>query len=268
MASLLDVQRGFRSAVLAGSRLTPSLVNGGPVSAVARLGIYRNNIIGNLTRALRLGFPAVERLVGENFFAAAAQRFIEASPPRTADLNQYGEGFADFLASFEPGRSVPYLPDVARLEWAVSRALHAPPAPALTAEAVSRVPPEHQADLRFRPHPTLSLLSLAYPGRAIWEAVLAPDDDRDARLATIDLQSGGEKLAVLRSNGAIEIEVLADAAFDLARMLTQDLALGDALERTAPQTVAPLLAAFLARGYFAGLSLSPDIAPITQGSMS
>ena len=96
MPSLLDVQRGFRTAVLAAdASLPPSLINGGTVSAAARLGVYRNNVIGNLTRALRLSFPAVDRLVGEDFFAAAAQRFIEASPPHAADLNQYGEDFAE-----------------------------------------------------------------------------------------------------------------------------------------------------------------------------
>ncbi len=269
MPSLLDVQRGFRTAVLAGSRLPPSLIDGGPVSAAARLGVYRNNVIGNLTRALRLSFPAVERLVGEDFFAAAAQRFIMVSPPHAADLNQYGDGFADFLASFEPAASVPYLPDAARLEWAVSRALHAPPAPALTAEAVSAVPPEQQADLRFGPHPTLSLLSLYYPARAIWEAVLAPDDEeRDARLEAIDLDSGGETLAVLRSDGAIEIEVLSDPAFELAQTLVADCALGDALERVAAKDAAPLLAGFLARGFFAGFSPTAINAPFAQGSMS
>lgn len=267
MPSLLDVQRGFRTAVLAGTGLPPSHIKDGPVSAAARLGVYRNNVIGNLTRALHLSFPAVERLVGDDFFAAAAQRFIVASPPHAADLNQYGEGFAGFLASFEPAESVPYLADVARLEWAVSRALHAPPAPALTAAAVSRVPPESQADLRFRPHPTLSLLSLDHPARAIWEAVLILDDDeRDAQLEAIDLDSGGERLAVLRSDGAVHIEVLSGPALDLAHALTTDCPLGDALERVPAQDAAPLLADFLARGYFAGFSLATDDAPITPGS--
>ena len=269
MPSLLDVQRGFRTAVLADASLPPSLINGGTVSAAARLGVYRNNVIGNLTRALRLSFPAVDRLVGEDFFAAAAQRFIEASPPHAADLNQYGEDFADFLASFEPAESVPYLADVARLEWAVSRALHAPPAPPLTPEALSTVPPEDQADLRLRPHPTLSLLSPGYPARAIWEAVLAPDDDeRDARLATIDLESAGERLAVLRSDGALEIEALSGPAFELAQALIAGRPLGDALERIPADDAAPLLADFLVRGFFADFSLSSDDASITQGLRS
>ena len=37
-----------------------------------RLGVYRNTVGVSLTRALRLSFPAVHKLVGEAFFEAAA----------------------------------------------------------------------------------------------------------------------------------------------------------------------------------------------------
>lgn len=266
MPRLLDVQRGFRTAMLTGNSMPPSVINGGEVGVAARLGIYRNNIIGNLTRTLRLSYPAVERLVGQAFFAAAAQRFIVAAPPCAADLNQYGEGCADFLASFEAAASVPYLADVARLEWAVSRALHAPPALPLAPEALGAVLAERQADLRFRPHPTLSLLTLDYPARAIWEAVLSADaDDRDARFADIDLKTGGETLAVLRSAGEVDIEVLSGPAFELAQALISGRPLGEALEHVPADDAALLLADFLARGFFSDFSLSTDDAPSTQG---
>jgi hypothetical protein len=270
MPCLLDVQRGFRTALLTGDGASlAAAVIGGRVSAAARLDIYRNNVTGNLTRALRLSYPAVERLVGEDFFAAAARRFIVASPPNVADLNQYGEGFADFLTSFEAAASVPYLPDVARLEWAVNRALHTPAAPSLTPEALIEVPAERQAALRFRAHPTVSLLSLNYPARAIWDAVLTDDaDERSDQLAAIDIEAGGEALAVLRRDGALDIDVLSDPAFELAHALTGGRLLGEALEGIAPDDAAPLLADFLIRGFFAGFHLPTENAPIKKGSMS
>lgn len=268
MPSLLELQRGFRAAVLDGEGVPPpSAISGGRVSAAARLGIYRNNVIGNLSRALRLSYPAVERLVGEDFFVAAAQRFIVTAPPHAADLNQYGNGFAAFLASFEAAASVPYLPDVARLEWAVSCALHARPALALAPEALSTVPPERQADLRFHPHPTLSLLALDHPAYAIWEAVLAPDvAECNAGLAIIDPESGGEKLAVLRTDGALSVETLSSPAYDLIYLLTNGCPLCEALECVSEQAAAPLLADFLARGFFCGFSLPADDLLTTKGA--
>ena len=269
MPSLLELQREFRTAVLTDAASPPSLISDGHVSAAARLAIYRNNVIGNLTRALQLSYPAVERLVGEDFFAGLAQRFIEAAPPSVADLNQYGEGVADFLASFEAAASVPYLANVARLEWAVSRALHAPPALPLTPEGLSTVPPEREAELRFEAHPTLSLLTLAYPAHAIWEAVLADDaDDRNARLAAIDIDAGGETLAVLRSDGALEVEILTAAAFELAQALAAGCPLGEALARVPADDAAPLLAEFLARGFFAGFSFSAEDKTTLRGTPS
>jgi len=266
MPCLLEVQRSFRDAVLAGDRApVPAEVVGGTVGAAARLAAYRNNVIGNLTRALQISYPAIQRLVGEEFFAVAAQHFIVASLPNVADLNKYGDGFADFLTSFEASAGVPYLADVARLEWAVNRAFHAPAVPPLDPQALRRVPAERQADLRFVVHPTLSLLRASYPARAIWEAVLTADaDERAARLAGIDLESGGETLAVLRRDEAPDVTALAEDAFELAQALIGGQTLGDALEHVVPEIAAALLADFLTRGFFADVYLPEQRPPTTE----
>jgi hypothetical protein len=57
MSSLLELQRTMRTALLAGSDTPLSSVVGGAIDAVARVRIYRNNVLGNLTGALRLTFP-------------------------------------------------------------------------------------------------------------------------------------------------------------------------------------------------------------------
>src|SRR5262249_46856368 len=71
-----------------------------------RLTIYRNTSRSALTNALRLNFPAVQRLVGEDFFTAAADTFITREPPQTARLDLYGQGFPEFLQSFEPAAAL------------------------------------------------------------------------------------------------------------------------------------------------------------------
>ncbi|MGH7122185.1 MAG: DNA-binding domain-containing protein [Acetobacteraceae bacterium] len=72
-------------------------MGGSKVPAEARLAVYRNNVIGSLTGALRPTYPAVERLVGKEFFAAAAARLIACEPPATRDLYEYDGAFPDFL---------------------------------------------------------------------------------------------------------------------------------------------------------------------------
>lgn len=256
MSSLLELQRNFRVALLAGTYAAASTVIGGTLDATARVRIYRNNVLGNLTGALRLTFPAVERLVGADFFAGAAAQFIPAAPPLSADLYEYGAAFPAFLAAFEPAQRITYLADVARLEWAVSQALHAPFVPALTASALLGVPEARQADLRFTPHPSLSLLALAHPAKAIWEAVLNEDAQAHATgLAAIDITAVGDVLAVLRGSDGLAVLTLSPIAYGLACALTDGRPLADALDLVPPDDAAPLLGGFIAHGLFAGCDL-------------
>lgn len=253
MTALHELQRRFRDAVLFAAP-APDEILGGRVPAAARIDIYRNNVVGNLTRALRLTYPAIERLVGEAFFATAAAGFINASLPTSADLYQYGCGFADFLAQFEPAIPLAYLPDVARLEWAVVGALHAPPAAPLDLAALATIPSECQPDLVFTPHPTLSLLALATPARAIWEAVLIADEDaRAAALGAIAPSGLRETLAVLRPGETLAVAPLAPAAFTLARSLAGGRRLVDALEDLAPEEAPSALTELLNYGLFVGV---------------
>src|SRR4051812_29625274 len=123
MPTLHETQTAFSRALLTQdcADLAPFIIEG----AAERLNIYRNTYKMALTNALRLCYPAVHRLVGEEFFAAVAQDFIAASPPCSASLDEYGAAFPDFLARIPSAAALPYLADVARLDWAVHRALHA-----------------------------------------------------------------------------------------------------------------------------------------------
>jgi len=258
MSSLLELQQDMRAALLATTDAKLSTVIGGALTAAARVRIYRNNVLGNLTGALRLTFPAVERLVGADFFAAAAARFISATPPVCADLYQYGAAFPAFLAAFDPAQGLAYLPDVARLEWAVSAALHTPFAPALMPDALLGVPEQQQPGLRFVAHPSLSLLALSHPAKAIWETVLSEDTDaRTVGFAAIDLAAPGDVLAVLCGADGIALLRLSPAAYDLARALTDGDFLADALDLVPPEDAVPLLGGLIAHGFFGRYDL-PD----------
>ncbi len=92
--------------------------------AVQRFNVYRNNVFAGLIEALRDSFPVVERLVGQEFFAALAQAYRHDNMPSSPVMMQYGAKFPDFLRRFEPVASLPYLPDVAQLEWLYSEAFH------------------------------------------------------------------------------------------------------------------------------------------------
>jgi hypothetical protein len=188
-----------------------------------------------------------ERLVGTEFFDHAANGFIHECPSVSGDIEDYGEAFAAFLARFPGAEALPYLPDIARLEWSCHRVFHSADQAPLALERLADVPPERYGQLRFRLHPASALLASDYPVHRIWETN-QPDYRGDE---TVDLSLGGVKLLLrrhfeveMRPLGAGEFAMLtglaagrpvaeafdtalaADAAFDLDVFLAQHVAGG------------------------------------------
>lgn len=147
-----------------------------------RFAVYRNNVVVSLVNALRTKFPATERIVGEDFFAAMARIFVMAQPPRSKLLHTYGDDFGDFIATFEPASDLPYLSDVARLEAARTRAYHAADARALTTTAFEHLDPHAIGALQLTLHPSLQIVCSCHPVVTIWsmntgETPLGPIED-------------------------------------------------------------------------------------------
>src|SRR5439155_20054249 len=196
MPSLRELQNAVRTSLVErDDSVAASYIVDDGLAPERRLSVYRNTFASNLVNALRLSYPAVHRLVGDEFFEVAAHVFVHERPPVSAYLDEYGAEFAEFLARFPPAASLGYLADVARIEWAVNRALHAPDAEPLDVTRLAALEQNDHDRVRFVPHPSVSLVSANYPVDAIWRAVLAQDD---SALAAIDLAAGGCLLLVER----------------------------------------------------------------------
>ena len=213
-----------------------------------RLDIYRNTIVSGLTKALRLSHPVVERLVGREFFDGAAQIFIEGHLPRAACLDQYGEEFADFLRYFPPAASLAYLADVAKLEWAINCSLHAPDVAPVELVALAAIPADEQERVCFVAHPSVRLLSVAYPVDRVWRAVLAGDD---AELMSLDTGAAGPiNLMVERCPTGVEIVRLDAPAWHFLATLCDGEPLHSAIKKATGLDASAALAEHLAAGRF------------------
>lgn len=168
-----------------------------------RFNVYRNNVFVSLIEALEGRFPAVCRLVGEEFFRATARAFIENHPPRSPVLLHYGGEFPGFLDGFEPAVSVPYLADVARLEWAWNEAYHAPDASPLSADEMSALASADIANATITLHPSLRFVASSFPVVMLWTAMT---DETDLDENTLD--AGPEDALVLRPELDVEVRQL------------------------------------------------------------
>ena len=253
MPSLREVQRAVaRSVFSADAGEALAHVAGGTIAAAERFAVHRNNAAVTLIEALRLVYPVVDKLVGAEFFAGAAHAFIARHPPRTACLNDYGAQFAEFLAGFPAAARLTYLPDVARLEWAVNASLNAPDAPALAPAALAELGESARRRLRLVPHPAVTLLALRYPADAIWRAVREGDD---AALAAIELDVAPMSLLVERRGDAIAMRRLSPDEAELTALLFSGGTLPQLAELEDGPAVVMLLAEHLAYGRFAGFEV-------------
>ena len=252
MPTLLELQRAMRRSLLAQDGEADAYVVPNGLAPGERLDVYCNTMLGTLTKALRLSYPAVHRLVGAEFFEGAARILIEKEPPNGAYLAEYGTGFAEFLTRFPPATSLTSLPGVARLEWAVSRALHALDVAALDLSCLLAVDPAHLGRVVFVPHPSVGLVSADYPVDTIWRAVLARDD---AAMAAIDLASGPVWLLVQRFETGVDVARVSEREWRFAAQLCNGRQLQAALDEASDLDASDALTGHLAAGRFTDFRL-------------
>ncbi len=216
-----------------------------PLAARPAFAVYRNTVMSGCVDALRANFPSVVRLVGDAWFAAAASAYVRAQPPRDGRLLMYGDGFADFLAHFEPARELRYLADVARLDRLWIESHTAADANAVDARWLASLPPEALGELRLAPHPAArwlhaddvpaysiwapSRLGTASPDELVWQgegALLSrPLDDVQWQplsaggCAFLDACAAAQSLAQA-AQAALDVEPETDIAALLAQLLS------------------------------------------------
>lgn len=217
-------QSAFAAGLLSAPSLPVGLTAWNGASTERRYAVYRNNVITGLTRALASRFPATESIVGADFFHAMADTFVRHSPPRSPLLSAYGDDFPDFVADFDPARTLAYLPDVMRLEVARGHAYHAANAAPLDPQSFATVEPDALGSLIFTPHPSLSILSSIHPVVTIWamNAGLRP-------LSSIDDWQGEDAL-VLRPHMIVEVTPLAPGGAVFFRRLAAGVPLAGAAD--------------------------------------
>ena len=219
MATLRELQSGFGAALLGGdATAAEGAVRADGLAAAARLAVYRHHVFTSLTAALEATFPVVTRLVDARFFRYAADRFIREHPPVSPCLSEYGAALPEFLARFEASQHLTYLPDVARLEWAMNVALHAPDVPALPAETLHQAPP-------LALHPAVTLLDSPWPIDLIWRR-----SQEGAPEETVDLDTGPVSLQVWRADDDVVFRRLDPASRALRHGLAETASLQAAAE--------------------------------------
>lgn len=206
MSSLLEIQLQFAAALFS---------HAGPTG----LAVYRGNVFGNWAQALACAYPIVRKIVGEEFFQGLAREYARNHPSVSGDLNQYGAQLAEFIAIFPHSQDLPYLPDVARMEWLAHRAYYAQDAKPFGLEA-----PDEFSRLALAP--PCALLASDWPLARIWTV---HQDGYEGEI-DVDLNSGPDRVLVHRPRWRALVRWLAPGDYRFLDCARQGATLGEALE--------------------------------------
>jgi hypothetical protein len=218
-----DAHAAFAAALLDPDAPLPAGIATQPgASPAARYSVYRNNVIVGLVDALRARFPVTLRLVGEEFFHAMAREFARAHPPQDPVLMRYGDALPDYIETFLPAQSLPYLADVGRLEIAWSEAWSAAEAPVLHAADLQGHTPEELLSSRVSLHPALRGLRSAYPVGSLWSAHQGTGEP--VAPGTWE----GESVLVTRPDADVQLRLLPAGALTAVSALADGASLQDA----------------------------------------
>jgi Putative DNA-binding domain len=221
-----DTSTVFAASLLNAEQAAPDfLTSFSGVNDQRRFAVYKNNVTVSLVRALQSNFPAIVKLVGEEFFTALARVFVTNHPPKSRILAQYGAEFPGFLAAFGPLADYPYLSDVAQIEHLWREAYHEADATPVTLEQLATVSATDVAGLRFKVHPAARLLQSHYAAGSIFSANRA-----DAEWAPFDAAKGEYSL-ITRPHFECALRILNDAEGAFVNGLLNGATLQDSAEK-------------------------------------
>ncbi|MDD2722369.1 MAG: DNA-binding domain-containing protein [Gallionella sp.] len=248
----------FSSVIRNGADFAPGEIICPNYSVARGVEVYRNNYRGNLHDTLAGAYPVMRLLVGEDFFRVLAKCFIEQHPSRSGNLHRYGGEMAAFLTHFERTRHLPYLPDMARLEWAYHHAYFADDLPPFDLSRLASVAPDSYGDLLWKLHPGCTLLTSDYPLSQLWLAHQAGVPDA----FDINMNEGGEHVLVHRNEEGVELIHIAPASCHWLLRLQRGLPMGVATEATISDypdfDLATALRHYLAQGVLVGFDIAGE----------
>jgi hypothetical protein len=223
-----ETQKAFANAVRDPALAIPDTIRAGAGQpSTTRFNVYRNNSAVSLTDAVGDSYPVVRELVGDEFFSAMARSYVAVKAPRTPVLINYGDEFASFISGFEPAASLPFLGDVARLEWAWLQAYHAADEDSISADVLAAIAQDKLDAVRVRLHPSLQLVRSDFPVASIWSAHQIPDgEERQNTLRAIDGKQ--EYAMILRPAFDVNVHLITAPLWRLLHDLADGATLGAA----------------------------------------
>jgi hypothetical protein len=216
-----DLLDNFAASLISAADASAGLTD----ATYTRLSVYRNNVRLNRIDALTDAFTHVVMLVGIDYFRALARAYVIATPAASANLHDDGADLPAFLRSFAPAADLPYLGDVAEVDWLMQRAYHASDSTPLDRTLLTQLNPERfaAASLQFVP-------SVGVANSAKWPIADIIAMHEGGPKAVLD--TGGQAILVWREGFTVRWRAISGNEACALAALLRDSHIEDVLTRT------------------------------------
>jgi hypothetical protein len=132
--------------------------------------VYHNNYIESGIRALSISFASVYGFMDEADFRKLATAYIHAHPKTSFDWADFGEHFSRFMFDIEALAGMPFLPELAELDWRLSYIERASNKQ-FDGASFSLLQTHSTDELRFVAAPGLQLMNAFFPLNELYHLI-------------------------------------------------------------------------------------------------
>jgi hypothetical protein len=227
------------------------LIKPAGMTANERMDIYRSNTFGAQHSALQQIFPVCLQILGDDYFRQVARIYILQHPSNQPDLNIYGEAWPRFLADLLKQKTeladLPYLSDLALLEWQNHAAYYADLNSDFDFAALGEMENQERARVRLTLNNSLSLLVSTFPIYAIWSA-----HHNDAPQAEVAAISRPQYLCTYRDQFQCPVEEISQEQYETLTAIADRDSLEQLSERDRFPYLDINLPQFIEKGWVTG----------------
>ena len=211
------------------------------------LEIYQKNLKSNAASALKITFPTVLKLIGDEVFAYAVTQLIKQDPPSSGDWGLWGERFSEVLKQLAALQEFPYVADIAALDFLLHQSAREKDSE-LDMNSISLLASCELDELRVVLNPALQLLTSEFPVVDIYSANHSSLEQSADYLqqAQQKLLSGlGQVALIYRPQFKSLVRPIGSSEHDWLILMQKKFSLGEALDALAYRKQEFLLAAWL-----------------------
>jgi hypothetical protein len=198
------------------------------ITDISHLGVYGRAYFHRLFSSMAADFPAIRTLLGQSSFERLVSSYLFYFPSTVTNIDEVGLNLPIYLKEYSLSAMLPFLADLAKLEWLLLESFYSEDSPALSLERLQNMPEKvwGRAQLRLSKH--VRFLNSDFPVVEMWEKRESSLDEfklgeitRIPRTVLIWRDFSGfsfaKDLSVVQSKvlGAISAETTLEAVFEM-----------------------------------------------------